>query len=308
MRDIVSSTGSTTLGDELASIRRAELAAALRHDLTSYNGPTISFGIMLAGGAYPLIIAALFLAWFLGFVVVNLAQTSLGPDAMELAVLPFFVAGYAVLAAVIGWMWFGLLAMITLPVVYGVVRSLKLHGSLVTLGATSGGLVGFIAVLPLTLCLPWINGPGDVWVFIVGLPLGPGLATVLGQAGGAWGGLRASQNLVYFYGIVATSNSLQSDEVADALRAESNHLAAGECKRHRQFGLRHMMWLIVWFSVLLSVIRLSGISFSYAIPLLAGWIVYQWITLRIGMRLIQRFGPWWIARRACGFHVKQPAR
>ena len=57
------------------------------------------------------------------------------------------------------------------------------------------------------------------------------------------------------------------------------------------------MWLIVWISLLLSVIRLSGIPFEYVLPLVAGWIVYQWLTLRVGWRLAQWLGPKWTAWR-----------
>jgi hypothetical protein len=86
--------------------------------------------------------------------------------------------------------------------------------------------------------------------------------------------------------------------VAHGRPADCDPLAVSEVEGHWQFGLRHMMWLIVWFSVLLSVIRLSGIAFSYAIPLLVGWTLYQWVTLQIGRRLALRLGPWWVARRA----------
>jgi hypothetical protein len=164
MRDSVSSTDSTEIGAELSGIQRAELAAALRYDLTSYNGPSICFGIMLAGAAYPVVIAAIFVVCFLGFVMVNLHQILRGTDIIELAATPFFVAGYAAFGAML--------------------------------------------------------------------------------------------------------------------------------------GLRHMMWLIVWLSLLLSVIRLSGIPFKYVVPLLAGWLLYQWLTLRVGGLLVTNLGPRWIAWRS----------
>jgi hypothetical protein len=297
MPDRLSSADLSALSEELASIRRAELAAALRHDLTSYNGPSICFGIMLAGAVYPIVLSAIVLVAFIGFVIVNLMQASLGADLIEVVSFPFFVAAYAAFGAILVAMWTGVLSIITLHVVYAVVRSLKLHGSLVSLGAVAGGLIGFIAVLPLTVCLPWIVGPGDFWTLVIGLPLGPGLATVLGQAGGAWGALRASRHLANYYNTLATSSPSPVDEVADTVLAHDD-LAARELEGHWQFGLRHLMWLMVWLSVLLSIIRLSGVSFSYAIPLLAGWSLYQWATLRIGRRLALRLGRWWVDRRA----------
>jgi hypothetical protein len=59
-----------------------------------------------------------------------------------------------------------------------------------------------------------------------------------------------------------------------------------------------MMWLIVWISVLLCVIRLSGIPFEYVLPLIAGWIVFQWITLRVGERLVRSLRPRWVGWRS----------
>jgi hypothetical protein len=298
MRDPSALSGSTMLANELASVRQAELAQALRHDLTSYNGPSICFGIMLAGAAYPIIVATFFFAIMIAQIVVSLNRMSSGPTLMEMAVIPFFLVGYAALGSMLGIIWAGVISMITLPLVYAVVRSLKLHGSLVGLGAVSGGLVGFIAALPVTLRLAWVLGPGDVVELLIALSLGPGLATVLGQVGGAWGGSRANRHIANYYGVVPTSNSDNAEKVGSAIVTETSDFAVRTPERPWQFGIRHMMWLIVWISLLLSVIRLSGIPFEYILPLLTGWIVYQWITLRLGQRLVKWLGPKWAARRS----------
>ena len=282
----MSSTSSGTLTADLASVRRGELATALRHDLTNYNGPSICYGIMYAGAAYPLAITALLLVWFVLRFVMNIGQMS-PADFVELAIVPLYIVAYAIFVAGLGLIWTGVLSMITLPVVYWVVRSLKLHGNLIWLGAFAGGLVGFIAVLPFTMSLAWIAGPSELWHLLIAIPLGPGLATVFGQIGGAWGGRRASQNLASYYGVVATSNSNMAAELASEVLDEANRIAASTQEPRWQFGLRHMMWLIVWLSLLLSAIRLSGIPFEYAVPLIAGWSVYQWLTLRVGRRLVQ---------------------
>jgi hypothetical protein len=58
-----------------------------------------------------------------------------------------------------------------------------------------------------------------------------------------------------------------------------------------QFGTRHLLWIAAWLSLLLSIIRLSGVPFEFALPLLAGWVVYQGATLWIGGRLARRLSP-----------------
>jgi hypothetical protein len=289
---------SNVLEEELAGVPREELAAGLWHDLMSYNGPSICFGIMLAGAVYPMVVAVCLLAGLVIHIVTNLAQFSSVDQVGALLTFWLVILVYATGGALLSLMWVGAVAMITLPITYLFVRSLKLHGSLVSLGAASGGVVGFIAVMPWTVSLPWIGGAGEFWLYVVGILLGPCLATVLGQLGGAWGGRRAALHLANYYGIVATSNSDRAARIATELRAETSESVERRGGNSWQFGIRHMMWLIVWFSLLLSVIRLSGVPFGFAIPLLAGWIVYQWFTLRVGARLWHWIGPKWAAKRA----------
>jgi hypothetical protein len=289
---------STKLADDLASMRRAELATALHYDLTSYNGPSISFGIMLAGAVYPVIVATISIAIIIAQIVAGLNRMSPPRNLMELAIIPFFLVGYAALGSLLGIIWAGVLSMITLPVVYMFVRSLKLRGSLIWLGAFSGGLVGFIYALPVTLSLPWVLGPGNYGEVFIALALGPGLATVLGQMGGAWGGWRAWKSSEHYNGIATTSASNNVVAGNGEKHSSDVQVTLPQTNNRLQFGLRHMMWLIVWISVLLCVIRLSGIPFEYMLPLVAGWIVYQWITWRVGERLAKSLGPKWVAWRS----------
>jgi hypothetical protein len=58
-----------------------------------------------------------------------------------------------------------------------------------------------------------------------------------------------------------------------------------------------LLWVVLCLSALLSLVRLSGLTFDVAIPLLLGWTVYQAVTLGVGMRLGRHAGPWWIRRR-----------
>ena len=60
-----------------------------------------------------------------------------------------------------------------------------------------------------------------------------------------------------------------------------------------QFRTIHMLWVGVWVSLLLTLIRLSGIPYELILPMLLGWGVFQAATLLAGTLLVRRFGPWW---------------
>ena len=52
------------------------------------------------------------------------------------------------------------------------------------------------------------------------------------------------------------------------------------------FGIRHLLVISVWISLLLTAIRLSGLDFVFVLSLLVGWSVYQAATLWIGGLLV----------------------
>jgi hypothetical protein len=285
--------------------RHVDLGPAFHEDLTSYNGPSIAYGIVLAGGAYPLVLG------LIGLVVVGVAfvwmlfTNGIVPGLFELGILPAGILLQAGIGAVIGAVWAAFVSVFTLPVVYLFVRSLKLKGSIIWLGAVSGGLVGFLAVLPLTLSLPMLTPTLDGLQVLLALLAGPGLTTILGQLGGAWGGRRAVHyafNAEWKALIAATS---QADGSTEPVHDETPEVADKEPRF--QFHIRHILWIFVWLSLLLSVIRLSGIPFEYVLPLLVGWLLYQSATLYVG----SRFFRWRDARAAearQSFHVEPSAK
>jgi hypothetical protein len=161
-----------------------------------------------------------------------------------------------------------------LPFVYFFVRSLGLRGSIIRLGAFGGGLVGFVAVMPL---LNWIlfeapqNWQQQVFIVLVG----PALATLLGQTGGAWGAWRVGR---YERAVAkaSVSDKRNSQGSANELRDSSGATA------RFQFGVRHLLVISLWVSLLLTAIRLSGFGFGFGLMLLFGWAVYQAVILWIG--------------------------
>ena len=133
------------------------------------------------------------------------------------------------------------------------------------------------------------------------LLVGPALATVVGQIGGALGGKR---------GVERIANCRMAPKI-DLLRlrfavkpptAEQPAVVATTAERipdplRFQFRIIHLLWLGVWMSLLLTLIRLSGIPYALIIPLLLGWGAFQAFTLIVGKHLIRRFGPWWNGER-----------
>ena len=288
---------SEVLPSEPPGAARIDLARAVHQDLTSYSGPGIVFGIMLSGGAYPIILAAIYLIAALVFVTWSLTTGyPPGIGAAELvAVLVYVITGGA-FCAFVGVIWAAIASALTMPVVYLFLKSLKIRGSLVGLGAACGGLVGFVALLPMLLSLPWTVGFDEAGVIALILALGPGLTTILGQIGGAWGGRRAA----YFCGLdTAKAMAADSPELLSVTGWHAPEEIPGSPadEPRLQFGIRHMLWIFVWLSLILSAIKLCRLPFEFVLPLLAGWFAYQLATLRIGFWLARRLGPWWAKRR-----------
>jgi hypothetical protein len=191
----------------------------------------------------------------------------------------FFGAG-------IGLIWTTIVAFAVLPLVYLFVRSMELRGSVVRLGAFCGGLVGLVAVLPFFIGA-MSSGP-DVWSGIALFVLvGPALATVVGQAGGAWGGWRTR-----WYERALTQSGSRGGGIPGEPPADSSKHDGSARHRRLQFGIRHLLVVSIWISLLLTAIRLSGLDFLFMLSVLAGWVVCQAVTLRVGGLLIGGFRAW----------------
>ncbi len=279
---------SSASAAETERMRRGTLCPSERADAISYDWARIGFGIVLAGGAYPIVVAVIVLAFML--VVALLSARSIGgvDDGLELVI----AFGASTLAAALGGiLWSGLVTALTLPIVYVVAWSLSLHTSIVRIGAFAGGLVGFICVLPLTLSVPWFDFNGDFWEVVVMASLGPMLTTVLGQLGGAWGGSKSRE-----LGPGRDLNMLVGSAAGEP--TTGNPTDVHELARPSlQFGIRHLLWISVWLSLLLALIRLSGIPYELFLPLLLAWLLFQSATLWMGGKLLPRLARWRERRR-----------
>jgi hypothetical protein len=260
-------------------------------DLTKYNWFDIGSGIILAGGAYPFVVAVIGIV--IGTIVTIWTVITGGEfpsPTGELIGGIVMAMTFAFMGGIGGIIWAAIVTMVTGPVVYLFVRSLRIRGNVVWLGAVWGGLVGFLAMMPATLpLLGSFREFGSATGFIIILAAGPGLTTIVGQVGGTAGGRNALRNWQRLSNCDAALAAMKANSGVAERESEIDKTAAP-----LRFGIRHLLWITFWMSLLLSVIRLSGIPFEYVLPLLAGWLAFQTATLYLGNWL----GPWWARRRA----------
>ena len=196
--------------------------------------------------------------------------------------------------------WAGIVALFTVPFVHLVVWSFRLRAGLIWLGAFTGGLVGFVAILPLMFQLPRIAATTEAWYVLMVLAVGPGLATVLGQLGGAVGGRTAAKLAIELAEQHQRLLSVRWRRESARSPGEDGGITAESHESQFQFRIAHLLWLGVWLSLLLTLIRLSGIPYEFILPLLLGWLVFQAATLWIGWQLVRHLGTWSTRRRS--FH------
>jgi len=275
-------------------------ATVIDRDLTKYNWFDIGSGIILSGGAYPSVVALIGIVIGVAATIWSVISRGEFPSPSgELVGGIGMALMFAFMGGIAGIIWAAIVTMVTGPVVYLFVRSLRLRGNIVWLGAVWGGLVGFLAMLPATLPLLGSFREFDsVSGVIALLAMGPGLTTIVGQVGGAAGGRSALRNWRRLSSYDRANAAARYGEVATAggsdSRLETNGLESVQEVAPLRFGIRHLMWITFWMSLLLSVIRLFGIPFEYVLPLLAGWLAFQTGTLYLGSWI----GPWWSRRKA----------
>jgi hypothetical protein len=256
----------TPATDKRSSSLDDKLLAKQFSDGLSDIGPAIA----LAGAAYPVLLAVGYsIAMLVYLLSAQTAVVHLGESLIVVLLFSFLGAG-------IGLIWTTIVAFAVLPLVYLFVRSMELRGSAVRLGAFCGGLIGFVAVLPF-FAGAMTSGPDEWWKIAAFVLAGPALATIVGQVGGAWGGWRTQ----WCERALSQAGSGEGGAPGE-LPADSSK--QGDSVRHRrlQFGIRHLLVVSIWISVLLTAIRLSGLDFLFVLLLLGGWVVYQAATLLVG--------------------------
>lgn len=265
-------------------------------DLVSFGWWSIGHSIILSGGAYP---AVLIVSYFvLGNIVMlfngNIQQTMNAGDIFMAGLLGIPLSLFG---GILGILWFGFVTIVTLPVMHLIVWSLKIKPNWVRLGAFCGGLVAFLAVFPLTMQIPKMVAVGSAGGAFVAMCMGPGLATIVGQIGGARGGDNAAWRLSAKMASRRSLLLLGWNRTAAVQSSNADETELGEDRPAFQFRTIHLLWVGVWLSLLLTMIRLSGIPYALIIPVVLAWLVYQAATLVIGRWLVYRLGPWWRGER-----------
>ena len=265
-------------------------------DLASFGWWSIAHVIILAGGAYPAVLIVSY------FVLGNVMMLLSGNIQQSMNAGDIFIAGLlgiplSLFGAILGVLSFGFFTIITLPVMHLIVWTLKIKPNWIRLGAFCGGLVAFLAVFPVTMQIPKMAAVGSAGGAFLAMCMGPGLATIVGQIGGARGGDNAAWRLS---AKMASRRSLLLRGWSRAAAVQSGHDNEADLDEDRpafQFRTIHLLWVGVWLSLLLTVIRLSGIPYGLIIPAVLAWLVYQATTLVIGRWLVYQLGPWWRGER-----------
>jgi hypothetical protein len=299
MADSLSETRARSVAAPGEAVAPCPETLPLRRDESLSDWAHVGGGICVAGGAYPTVALVLLL---ISEVLVEAVDYLLHPgwpavfDLYEVAEMLLNGAFFAVIGGVIGVFWTGIVSLIVVPLFYLFVRSMQLQASMARLGATCGGLVGFLAIGAVVIWMIVAEGPPQSWPrpseTLLMLALGPCLTTVLGQAGGAWGGWGAPGG---------PSNAARRDALAAAggwrLEPEGdvNELAAAK-RPLFQFRIRHLLWLTVWLGLFLAAASATGHPFVL-LAVFGVWLVYQAATLYIGARLLRLVARWRAARR-----------
>jgi hypothetical protein len=226
----------------------------------------------------------------------ELLSSSLTPffTPTNLSRLFFGSLGFGVIAGLVGLVWTTAVTLITLPVIHLVVWSLKIRASPVWLGAFYGGLVAFIAIFPVIVLITATFNASAATATVAMMAFGPGLATIVGQYGGARGGQNAAWRL-------ASKNAARQKLIAIGWRKldhdEVTAAAAEDAAARFRFRTIDLLWLGLWLSLTLTVIRLSQIPYEFILPLIGGWLIYQTATMALGWWLAMRVVPRWQQRR-----------
>lgn len=206
------------------------------------------------------------------------------------------VVEMVVLGSLLSVVWFGIATLVVLSILHVVIWSLGIRPPYVILGAFAGGLVGFAGLIVVAVGVVQSLGSGVQPNPLFALFIGPGLATIMGQIGGAVGGRRAESDLRHRLAKLQTLTEAgwRPVTILETNESDRKHDAASP---KFQFRIGQLLWASAWISGLLAVIRLTGTSFGVMLPVLLGWLVFQATTLWIGGRLVRRLGPWWLRHR-----------
>lgn len=269
-----------------------DATAQYRSDLVTFGWWLIAVGSILAAGIYPLLLIPIGTIIYFAENLAALTSNPANSSAILTEVIKFCL--FMPLFSLGCLFWLSAIAALILPVLHLVVRSLELRVSFTRLGAFTGGLLVFFATFP--MWLDWPRNAGS-WEVARVLLLGPAVATIVGQIGGAYGGLRASRRAEHQSKVRQRLMKLgwREPAVYDIPR-DANEPSTNKYRPWFRFRTSHLLWVAAWISLLLAAIRSVGVRFETVLPVIFGWLLYQTVTLWLGAVLVRRIAPWWASR------------
>jgi hypothetical protein len=248
----------------------------------------IVLGIWIAGTINILLLGAIILAIELCTQIANILDGGSFVDAVASVFDAFIWAViYAAPVALLGSLWTGGALAAAFPIVYLVVRTIGLRVEPIWLGAFTGGFTAAMAFAPFLSIVREVNFGDEIKEFSWLLAIGPGLATIVGQIGGAMGG--------WWSGWSARRSALAGKDGEEAPdQCGSADSSEGKTLRYR---ISHLLWIAVWLSAALSVIRLTGLPIGPVLAFIVGWFFYQALTLAIGWAIVTQLRKKWMRRQ-----------
>jgi hypothetical protein len=268
-------------------LARQQTEARYFEDLRSFGWVAIGRRIVLAGTLFPCVFALCMTAIsFISALLNGNIGLLINPAAIFGSMIG--IAAISTLGGAAALVWSGVTTLITLPVVHLAVWSMNIRADWLKLAAFSGGLVAFIATLPLSAELPVALNRGAPVTAFWFLTVVPALATIFGQYGGLSGGRRAVRQreakTASRRALIAIGCSrFNFDQVGDEDK---------EVPAKFQFRISHMLWLGLWLSLMFTAIRLSGIGYELFLPVLLAWLLFQAVTLLLGGLIGRHLLPW----------------
>ncbi len=272
------------IAPSLAAARPLPARPAKRRESLS-DWMHVAGGVCVAGALYPVVVGLIALAVNVVVLLVELLQGRSGTHALAYvaAAIPQAII-FAVVGAIFGMFWTAIVALPTTALFSLFARTMQLRAGFTWLGAILGGLIGLLANLPVLFFAMTPSPPSDfVWTILLLVATGPALATVLGQAGGAWGA---------WYGDVVLGRA-RADVLAEAggwhtPAGTMPHAAHQEASAEPlfQFRLRQLLWLTVWAAVFMAAVTATGMPLLL-LAVFGVWLVYQAATLYFGAKLVR---------------------
>ena len=211
------------------------------------------WGIACAAACYPCFL--IFLSFLSEIMIGGLPVTL--QDQLQLLFIAFLVVAFSL---GIAFLIVTPVAMAAIGATWLVLHSVVKQAPWPVVAGIAGGLTGFLFT-----CLS-LRSPEDSFLgqWIVGVTLGPGLATVMGQIGATW------------------------TTVPNEYSEYGERLPMSHEQPWLRFDIRQILIATAWVAGILSLLKVTHILGPWSASIVATWFVYQAITLWVVLRLVKK--------------------